>query len=99
MHFFKPFVMVKDFLATPASLVPVERQFSRAAFNLTKSRNRLDYSVMYLKLWMANKNIKDLFKIFIFMFVVLLSELRLFRIRIFIIIKVSLEMFSFLDVF
>lgn len=57
--------MAKDFLPTPASSAPVERQFSRAALTLTKTRNRLGdnsvRSLMCLKSWMANEVIKDLF--------------------------------------
>lgn len=38
--------MARDFLATPASSAPVERQFSRAALTVTKTRNRLERSVL-----------------------------------------------------
>lgn len=58
-------IMAKDFLSTPATSAAVERQFSRAALTVTKTRNRLgDKSIrtlMCLRSWMDNDDITDCF--------------------------------------
>lgn len=55
--------MAKDFLGTPATSVPVERLFSRAALTITKRRNRLGVdsikSLMCLNSWLMNSDLKS----------------------------------------
>lgn len=57
--FTKLSLMAKKFLATPAISASVERQFSRIALTITKSRNRLNHkSIRSLNSWLTDGDIK-----------------------------------------